>query len=134
MSERIAKDRLDVDVEVDPLDSDQGDYPPPYRDGKVHVMAEKCFTCVFRPGNIMHLSPGRLKSMADHVQETGVPFSCHQTLAYSEERYRDHYQGNALCAGAVENYGDKSVVMRMAHACDVIEEVEPYPGTARQKD
>lgn len=104
-------------------------WPPPYRDGQVHVMSEKCGTCVFRPGNLMNLPPGKLKGMADHVQETGIPFSCHQTLAYSEPRYREHYEGMALCAGAVENYGEQSVIMRMAHAMDVIVEVGAYPSS-----
>lgn len=100
----------------------------PYRDGKVHVMEEKCSTCVFRPGNLMHLSPGRLKMMATHVQETGIPFSCHQTLPYAEQEYVEHYGGAALCAGAVENYGDQSMVLRLAEAMGNIEKVEPHPG------
>ena len=110
-------------------EEDIANWPPPYRDGKVHVMESKCSTCVFRGGNLMHLPPGKLKGMAEHVQETGIPFSCHQTLAYSESRYREHYQGMALCAGAVENYGEQSVIMRMAHAMDVIVQVEKYPSS-----
>lgn len=98
----------------------------PFRDGKVHVMSDKCSTCVFRPGNLMHLSPGRLKGMVDHVQETGVPFSCHQTLPYAEGAYVEHYGGAALCHGAVERYGEDSIIMRMAHAHEIIESVEPY--------
>ena len=30
--------------------------PGPYRDGKVHVCAVQCSTCVFRSGNLMHLA------------------------------------------------------------------------------
>ena len=117
-----------LDAETDATDSAQDpDWGQPYRDGKVHVMAEKCGTCVFHPGNRMHLSPGRLADMADHVKETGVPFACHQTLSYAADKYRDHYGGNALCRGAVDAYGDQSMIMRMAHAVGNIEEVEPYP-------
>lgn len=102
----------------------------PYRDGKVHVMREKCSTCVFRPGNIMNLAPGRLKGMVEHVEETGIPFVCHQTLSYGAPEYKDHYDGEALCAGAVEHCADRSTVMRLAEAADVIEQVEPSPATS----
>lgn len=111
----------------DEEDESEGEQAEPYRDGKVHVMTEKCSTCVFRPGNLMHLGPGRLKGMADQVQATGIPFSCHQSLPYSEEAYRQHYNGAALCAGAVENYGDSSAILQMAEAMGLIEEVAPYP-------
>lgn len=114
---------------LDVTDEEIAAWPPPYRDGKVHVMSEKCSSCVFRAGNPMHLPPGKFKGMAEHVKETGIPFSCHQTLAYSERRYRDHYAGMALCAGAVESYGDQSVVMRMANAMNVIVLVGTYPSS-----
>lgn len=134
----------DHDVEpVDWIDDDEADeeitdlqgpeWPRPYRDGRVHVMADKCSSCVFRPGNLMHLPPGRLKGMADDVQESGIPFSCHQTLSYAEEKYNDHYGGNALCAGAVEAFGAESTVMRMAHAYGVIADVEPYPEPPKER-
>lgn len=124
MSEQV--EGFDEQEDDDPEDEQDPDWGRPYRDGKVHVMAQKCSTCVFHPGNRMHLSPGRLKGMAENVQETGVPFSCHQTLSYASDEYTDHYDGNALCAGAVEVYGDQSHVIRMAHVYGVIEEVEPY--------
>lgn len=113
---------IDDDDDLD----DETTRPEPYRDGYVHVMADKCSTCVFRPGNLMHLEPGRLQSMAADVQETGIPFSCHQTLPYSSQKYLDHYGGAALCAGAVEAYGDWSPILRLAAAKDVIAYVHPH--------
>lgn len=111
-----------------PFATDQAtrDGVEPYRDGKVHIMSEKCSTCVFRPGDPMNLRPGRLKELTDHVQETGVPFSCHQTLPYASKVHTEHYGGAALCHGAVESYGDQSIPMRMARALDAVVEVEPY--------
>lgn len=114
-------------------DDDPSMSPDPYRDGKVHVMSEKCSTCVFRPGNIMHLPPGRLKALTDHAQETGVPFSCHQTLPYASKEHSEYYGGSALCAGAVENYGDSSPFVLLARDWDVIEPVQPYPGKEEDK-
>lgn len=99
----------------------------PYRDGRVHVMAEKCSTCVFRPGNPMSLRPGQLKDLTDHVQETGVPFSCHQTLPYAGAEHVAFYGGAALCAGAVANYAADSPQMQLAIAMDVVTHVDPAP-------
>lgn len=108
-------------------DQDLSLQPDPYRDGRVHVMSDKCSTCVFHPGNRMNLSPGRLKGMTDHVQESGVVFSCHQTLPYSGAKHREHYGGSALCAGAMEAYGDRSPQIQLALAMDVVTYVDPAP-------
>lgn len=50
-----------------------------YSGGKVHVMAAKCSTCVFRPGNLMGLEPGRLKEMVTESVEDGGGITCHKT-------------------------------------------------------
>lgn len=51
-----------------------------FRDGQVHVSAERCPSCVFRPGNLMHLGPGRLASLiADNVRADSA-LTCHETL------------------------------------------------------
>lgn len=110
----------------DDLDADLAQAEP-YRDGRVHVMAEKCSTCVFRPGNPMSLRPGQLKDLTDHVQETGVPFSCHQTLPYAGAEHIAFYGGAALCAGAVANYAAGSPQMQLALAMDVVTYVDPAP-------
>jgi hypothetical protein len=34
-----------------------------YRNRQVHVLAEQCATCIFRPGNLMELCPGRVRGM-----------------------------------------------------------------------
>ena len=38
-----------------------------YNNGKVHVCEKKCSTCIFRPGNLMNLNPGRAKEMLDET-------------------------------------------------------------------
>ena len=44
-----------------------------FNDGKVHVQAAKCSTCIYRPGNLMHLDPGRKDQMeADAIRDEGV--------------------------------------------------------------
>jgi hypothetical protein len=92
---------------------------PPYRDGKVHVLREKCSTCVFRPGNLMHLSPGRLKELIETNLAAEAAFSCHQTLpAYGTA-------AQALCRGYVDRYRQHVPALRLATAIDAFKEVEP---------
>lgn len=51
-----------------------------YRDGHVHVQAELCSTCIFRPGNLMQLRSGRVRGMVDEARENDSAIVCHQTL------------------------------------------------------
>lgn len=45
---------------------------------RTRLLARKCATCIFRPGNPMHLHPGRLR---DLVADAGDGFIiCHSTL------------------------------------------------------
>lgn len=56
----------------------------------VRVMAARCPTCIFRPGNLMRLQPGRLADMLAEVRELDSCIPCHATLD-------DTYQ--AVCRG-----------------------------------
>lgn len=98
-----------------------------YRDGKVHVMSERCSTCVFRPGNKMHLPPGRFKQLVEVNRENDTAFACHQTLDYGGY----DVPGAAVCRGYFDAYKDEITPLMMARALDVIEEQEPpVPGDA----
>lgn len=91
---------------------------PPYRDGLVHVVDEKCATCVFRPGNPMHLSPGRLAEIVEHNRTNGAALVCHKTLPYG-----DHPEvGQAICRGYFDSY-ETDLVLALAKACNIIREV-----------
>jgi uncharacterized protein YceK len=46
----------------------------------VRVMAERCSSCIFRPGNLMSLQPGRVKEMVDEVRASEGCIPCHKTL------------------------------------------------------
>lgn len=54
--------------------------PGPYRDGLVHVLAQRCNTCVFRAGNLMHLRAGRLKDLVAANVQADSALTCHETL------------------------------------------------------
>lgn len=51
-----------------------------FRNGTVHVCERKCSTCIYRPGNLMHLQPGRVESMEADALEAGSAIICHKTL------------------------------------------------------
>jgi hypothetical protein len=86
-----------------------------YRNGKVHVCAERCATCVFRPGNLMHLERGRLADMVASARsyDQGGHIICHDTLDAA----------NAVCRGWFDRYAAADPVFRLAQAFDVVAEV-----------
>lgn len=58
-----------------------------YRDGKVHVLAEKCESCIFRSvndGRIRGLRPGRVAGMVLEARNAESVIPCHATL-YTDE-------------------------------------------------
>lgn len=73
---------------------DDAPYPPPvHDDAGVHVLREKCSTCIFRPGNLMELRPGRLADLVAETRRHDTNVVCHQTL--DAERA-------AFCRGSVD--------------------------------
>lgn len=94
----------------------------PFREGRVHVLAEKCSTCVFRPGNLMRLEAGRVKDLLDRNIERDSALQCHQTLNYSAEALPP-----AVCRGFYDHpRSDESLPIRMARIMGLIE-FDPIP-------
>lgn len=91
----------------------------PYRGGKVHVLAERCSTCVFRPGNLMTLSDGRLRDLIDQNLKADAALVCHKTLPYAEGDVLP-----AICRGFFDAY--ETTPLYYAKKCHVIEE-DPCP-------
>ncbi len=65
-----------------------------FRDGKVHVCRDKCPTCIFHPGNRMHLAPGRVSEMVQEALAVQSAIVCHSTLDGD----------NAVCHGFWEHH------------------------------
>lgn len=80
-------------------DEPEDDEPPEpgnaYRDGKVHVCSTMCDTCVFRPGNLMSLNPGRLRELIEQNRKAESGLVCHGTLGTD---------ANAICRGFYDRY------------------------------
>ena len=51
-----------------------------YRLMKSRLLSRQCRTCIFRPGNPMHLHPGRLRGMVTQATRRGGFVVCHDTL------------------------------------------------------
>ncbi len=83
----------------------------PYRDGKVHVCKDMCSTCIFRPGNLMMLQPGRVKQMIDDSIKGGSAIICHSTLDGDQ----------AVCFGFYTVYKDDVQALKLADILKVTE-------------
>ncbi|GAO08661.1 hypothetical protein TPA0598_04_02970 [Streptomyces lydicamycinicus] len=75
----------------------------------VRVCADRCATCIFRPGNLMNLDPGRVASMVKKAVADEGHIVCHDTLGT---------EAPAICAGfAVHPRGRAaSLALRLARA------------------
>lgn len=82
-----------------------------YRDGFVHVQREECSTCIFRPGNLMELRAGRVRSMVDDARAADAAIVCHKTLDGDR----------AICRGFFDRY--PTFPLRLAVAMRRIREV-----------
>lgn len=67
------------------------------------LLAEKCSTCVFRPGNLMRLQEGRLAELIARNRATGSMLICHD---HSEKP-------KAMCRGYWDAYADESSVVQV---------------------
>lgn len=72
------------------------------------VCAEKCSTCIFRPGNLMQLRPGRVRQMVQEALNGGGFITCHSTLPSTGGRGRE-----AVCRGFFDSYGGQSNLLRI---------------------
>lgn len=84
----------------------------------VFVCARLCDTCVFRPGNLMDLHPGRLRGMIDQALAAESVIPCHATI------YGDA-PAPAVCRGYFDRYGTRPWPLRWAQHLGRIRYLEP---------
>lgn len=103
----------DLDIE------DEEDAPPKcYSKAGLRVQREQCSTCIFRPGNLMHLNRGRLKDMVESVKQADSYVVCHQTL--------DEPLGS-VCKGSFDTL--YTTPIQLAERLSFIEWTEPKGAT-----
>lgn len=76
----------------------------PITDDGVRVCDDLCPTCIFRPGNRMHLRPGRVRQMVDDAQRNDAAIICHETLDGP----------GAICRGWYNRFADRTIIGRLA--------------------
>lgn len=89
----------------------------PGGDARLNILAEKCATCIFRPGNPMHLGPGRVRDMVAACVRNQTHIICHDTL-------QDGVDG-AICRGFYDAHGGVSQLVRVAERMRAIRFVAP---------
>jgi hypothetical protein len=67
---------------------------------KTRLLSQQCDTCIFGPGNPMHLGRGRLAAMVAEARTTAGYIICHDTLPYGQ--YPDTRP--AICRGFYDRY------------------------------
>jgi hypothetical protein len=83
----------------DPDDTDRGLSVGDPVLGKTRLLSRQCATCIFRPGNLMHLSPGRLRQMVTEARGDAGYIICHSTLPYADSPIPP-----AICRGFADRY------------------------------
>lgn len=81
-----------------------------FRDGKVHVMAAMCKTCIFRSWNLMHLDTGRVSGMVKMAKDDGSAIICHSTL---------DTDSHAVCRGFYDRH--ETLPLRIAKTMECLE-------------
>jgi hypothetical protein len=95
--------------------------------GKTRLLARECPTCIFRPGNPMHLAPGRLRQMVTEARQESGYIICHSSLPYRHDGAQP-----AICRGFADRYTtwQLQVIGRLWGFA----EVEPPPASDTQPD
>ena len=88
-------------------------YHPVAREDGVHVLSEKCETCIFRPHNLMQLQQGRVKGMVEGAIEDQGTIPCHSTIY-------DPDVEPAICRGFWDSYRDRVDLLQLAERLDAV--------------
>jgi hypothetical protein len=102
-----------------------------HRLGKTRVLARQCSTCVFAPGNRMHLAPGQLSDMVKQARRTGSCIICHDTLPYGPYPHIPP----ATCRGFYDRYDTQALqVARRLWGFVEVDPPQPEPPSDQGTD
>jgi hypothetical protein len=97
--------------------------------GLSRLLSERCATCILRPGDLMHLGPGRTAAFIRQVLDTGSYVVCHDTLTYGD--FPDY--GPAICRGFFDTYCNRTRDLLILQAGLRLTEVPP-PAVAKAEE
>ncbi|MFI6163079.1 HAD domain-containing protein [Micromonospora haikouensis] len=72
---------------------------------KSRLLSRQCDTCIFRPGNLMHLAEGRLHDLVTQTRKDESFIICHDTLP----DYRFPEVKPAICRGFADRYSTQAL-------------------------
>ncbi len=76
--------------------------------GRTRLLSRQCATCIFRPGNPMHLCEGRLHELVTAARDRDSYIVCHSTLPH----YPAHPNTQpAICRGFTDRYSTNALRM-----------------------
>ncbi|AXK90026.1 hypothetical protein SAMN05421776_11359 [Nocardia farcinica] len=89
-----------------------------YSHNEVRVCEDKCSTCIFRPGNLMRLRPGRRSQMVRDALHDEGHITCHSTLDQPL---------SAICRGFADlpEAKARSLALRVGAALGILVYVDP---------
>lgn len=88
----------------------------------VRVLSERCGTCIFHPGNRMHLEPGRVKAMVEECRAKDRHIPCHEFLTEPRGGWVAGPQARgAVCRGYWESVRPLASLLQAAERLGVIE-------------
>lgn len=73
--------------------------------GKTRLLSRQCGTCIFKPGNVMHLTTGRLSDMVAQCHANGSFIVCHDTLPHGAHPHAEP----AICRGFYDRYSTQAL-------------------------
>jgi hypothetical protein len=88
---------------------------------RTRLLSRMCDTCVFRPGNLMHLRQGRLRDLVEEARAAESYIVCHSTLpGMAPEGVQP-----AVCRGFADRY--RTQALQAVERFFGFTEVEPPP-------
>lgn len=94
-------------------------------DGKLLVLSRPCDTCIFAPGNRMHLEKGRLAGMIQECRERQTFIPCHETMEIEEDDDGETHGEGPICNGFYEKWGGYSQLVRIFERLGSVRLVDP---------
>ncbi|MFC4148050.1 hypothetical protein ACFO0M_17480 [Micromonospora mangrovi] len=100
--------------------------------GKSRLLSRQCDTCIFAPGNRMHLAAGRLRDLVTEARRRESFIVCHDTLPH----YRHPAAKPAICRGFADRYHTQALqlIERLFGFVEIDPPQPPHTPTASPKE
>lgn len=102
----VFKDRVEVEGDGEEEGVKIADHIDP-ETGRIRLLREQCTTCIYLPGNLMHLAPGGLAAITAEARDTLI--TCHTTLP----SVAPTGVLPAVCRGWYDGHGKRSRAIRI---------------------